>query len=149
MTEAEWAMVNIAGGLSIGVILEYFGMEWEVLIILSVLLILDWVFGVVNAYLKGNLESQLMVRGLFKKLTRWCFPFIMIAVLKWAGFGEIELITTAMLSILIVAEWYSILWHIYSINYKQELPEIDALKLLFEWIGKIFKGKVDETLKKE
>ena len=89
-----------------------------------------------------------MVNGLIKKLTRWCFPFIVIAVLRWAGFGEVDLISTAMLSILIVAEWYSIVGHIYSINYKETLPEIDALKSLFQWIWKLFKWKVDEINKK-
>lgn len=52
-----------------------------------------------------------------------------------------------MLSIMIVAEGYSVIGHIYAINYKQELPEIDALKMLFQWIAKIFKDKLDESLK--
>lgn len=113
------------------------------------MLLLDRVFGVVDAYMQGTLESKLMVRGLIKKLTRWCFPFIVIGVLRGAGFDSTELITTAMLSILIVAEGYSVIGHIYSINYKQALPEIDALKMLFEWIAKLFKGKVDDTLKED
>lgn len=149
MTEAEWLAVNIAWGITLATILEYFWIGGETLIILSVMLLLDRVFGVVDAYMQGTLESKLMVRGLIKKLTRWCFPFIVIGVLRGAGFDSTELITTAMLSILIVAEGYSVIWHIYSINYKQSLPEIDALKMLFEWIAKLFKGKVDDTLKEE
>lgn len=149
MTEAEWLAVNIAWGITLATILEYFWIGGETLIILSVMLLLDWVFGVVDAYMQGTLESKLMVRGLIKKLTRWCFPFIVIGILRWAWFESSELIATAMLSILIVAEGYSVIWHIYSINYKQQLPEIDALKMLFEWIAKIFKGKVDDTLKED
>lgn len=149
MTEAEWLAVNIAWGITLATILEYFWIGGETLIILSVMLLLDWVFGVVDAYMQGTLESKLMVRWLIKKLTRWCFPFIVIGILRGAWFESSELIATAMLSILIVAEGYSVIWHIYSINYKQQLPEIDALKMLFEWIAKIFKGKVDDTLKEE
>jgi len=149
MTEAEWIVTNIAWGITLGVILEYFWIWQETLIILSVMLVLDWIFWVVDAYLQGTLESKLMVRGLIKKLTRWCFPFIVIGILRWAWFNSSELIATAMLSILIVAEWYSVIGHIYSINYKQQLPEIDALKMLFEWIAKIFKGKVEDTLKED
>lgn len=149
MTEAEWLAVNIAWGITLATILEYFGIGSETLIILSVMLLLDRVFGVVDAYMQGTLESKLMVRGLIKKLTRWCFPFIVIGILRGAGFESSELIATAMLSILIVAEGYSVIWHIYSINYKQQLPEIDALKMLFEWIAKIFKGKVEDTLKED
>lgn len=147
MTEAEWLAVNIAWGITLATILEYFGIGSETLIILSIMLLLDRIFWIIDAYMQGTLESKLMVRGLIKKLTRWCFPFIVIWVLRWAGFETTELIATAMLSILIVAEGYSVIGHIYSINYKQQLPEIDALKMLFERIAKIFKGKVDDTLK--
>lgn len=149
MNEAEWVIVNVSWWLTLAAILEYFGIGGETLIILSAMLILDWIFWVVDAYLQGTLQSKLMVTWLVKKLTRWCFPFIVIWILRWAWFESSELIATAMLSILIIAEWYSVLGHIYSINYKQQLPEIDALKMLFEWIAKIFKWKVDDTLKED
>lgn len=149
MNEAEWVIVNVSWWLTLAAILEYFGIGGETLIILSAMLILDWLFWIVDAYLQGTLQSKLMVTWLVKKLTRWCFPFIVIWILRWAWFESSELIATAMLSILIIAEWYSVLWHIYSINYKQQLPEIDALKMLFEWIAKIFKWKVDDTLKED
>lgn len=146
MTPTEWAVINIAGGLTLWAILEYFWMSQETLIILTAMLVLDRVFWVVNAYIQGTLQSKVMVNGLIKKLTRWMLPFIVIAVIRWAWFENVEMISTALLSILIVAEWYSVLGNIYSINYKESLPEIDALKLLFQWIAKLFKGKIDETL---
>lgn len=148
MTQGTWAIVNVAWWIALGAILDYFWMSGETLIILSAMLILDRIFWIVDAYIQGTLQSKVMVNGLIKKLTRWCFPFIVIAVLRWAGFSEVDLISTAMLSILIVAEWYSIVGHIYSINYKETLPELDALKSLFEWIWKLFKWKVDEINKK-
>jgi phage-related holin len=148
MTQGTWVIMNVAGGLALGAILDYFWMSGETLIILSAMLILDRIFWIVDAYMQNTLQSKVMVNGLIKKLTRWCFPFIVIAVLRWAGFGEVDLISTAMLSILIVAEWYSIVGHIYSINYKETLPEIDALKSLFQWIWKLFKGKIDDIDKK-
>ena len=149
MTEAEWFAFNIAWGVGLGVMLEYFWMTQETLIILTVMLLLDWIFGVTNAYIQGTLQSKLMVTWLVKKLTRWMLPFIVIAVLRWAGFEKVDLISTTLLSILIVAEWYSVIGHIYSINYKQSLPEIDALKMLFEWIGKLFKWKLDDLTPKD
>lgn len=144
---AALALGNIAWWLTLWLILEYFGMSSETIIILTVMLILDWIFWIVNAYVQWTLQSKLMVNWLIKKMTRWCFPFIVIAVLRGAWFASISLISTAILSILIVAEWYSVIGHIYSINYKEQLPEIDALKMLFEWVAKLFKWKVDETLK--
>lgn len=146
MTEWEAVAINIAWWVTLWAILEYFGMTQETLIILTSMLVLDWIFWVVNAYIQDNLQSKLMVTGLVKKLTRWMLPFIVIAVIRWAGFENVDFISTALLSILIVAEWYSVIGHIYSINYKETLPEIDAMKALFEWISKLFKSKVDETL---
>lgn len=146
MTTWEWVFINIAWGISLWVILEYFWMSQETLIILTVMLFLDRVFWVINAYIQGTLESKLMVTGLVKKLTRRMLPFIVIAIMRWAGFDKIDLIATCILSILIVAEGYSVIWHIYSINYWKQLAEIDALKLLIEWIAKLLKSKAEETL---
>ena len=146
MTEWEAVAINIAWWITLWAILEYFGMSQETLIILTVMLVLDWLFWVIDAYIQENLQSKLMVTGLIKKMTRWCLPFIVIAVIRWAGFDNVDLISTALLSILIVAEGYSIVGHIYSINYKEQLPELDALKALFEWIAKLFRGKIEDSL---
>jgi hypothetical protein len=146
MTQWEAVAINLAWGVSLWVILEYFGMTQETLIILTSMLLLDWIFWVINAYMQDVLESKLMVSWLVKKLTRWMLPFIVIAIMRWAWFDNVDLVATVLLSILIVAEWYSVVWHIYSINYKETLPEIDAMKALFEWISKLFKTKIDETL---
>lgn len=146
MTEWEAVAINLAGGISLGVILEYFGMTQETLIILTSMLLLDRIFWVVNAYIQETLESKLMVTWLVKKLTRWMLPFIVIAVIRGSGFENVDLVANIILGILIVAEWYSVIWHIYSINYKKQLEEIDALKLLMEWIARLLKSKIDETL---
>ena len=147
MTQAEWFALNIAGGVSLWLILEYFWMTQETLIILTAMLVLDWIFWVVDAYIQWNLQSKLMATWVMKKATRRCFPFIVIAVLRWAWFDRVDLISTVLLSILIVAEWYSVIGHIYSINYGEQMAEIDALKALFQWIARIFKSKVDDSLK--
>ena len=149
MTQWELAFANILWWLTLWAFLEYFWVSSETLIILSVMLLLDWIFGVVDAYIQWNLKSKLMWLGLVKKLTRRCFPFIVIGVLRWAGFSSTELITTAMLSIMIVAEGYSVIGHIYAINYKQELPEIDCLKFLMKSIADLFRNKADELSKKK
>jgi phage-related holin len=149
MTQWEWVAMNLVWWISLGVVLEYFWMTQETLIILTVMLVLDWVFWVINAYIQWNLQSKLMVTGLVKKLTRWLLPFIVIAVMRWAWFDSVDLVSTCILSILIVAEWYSVIWHIYSINYGEQLEEIDALKLLFQRLGKIFKWKLDDLSPKD
>lgn len=144
MTGTKLALANIIWGISLGVALDYFWMSGETLWILTSMLVLDRIFWIVNAYIQWNLQSKLMVNWLVKKLTRRCLPFIVIAVLRGAWFDNTHIIATSILSILIVAEWYSVLGHIYSINYKEQLPEIDALKMLFQWIAKLFKWKLDD-----
>ena len=50
------------------------------------------------------------------------------------------------MGMIVFSELYSIIWHIYSINYWKELWEVDAFKMLLEWLVKLIKWKVDETL---
>lgn len=140
-------IASVAGGFWLAVALEYFWISWEVLAILSVLLALDYVFGVLDAYLldRTSVTSTKMRRGLAKKLTRWMLPMIVIIILKWVWANDIELASTIIFSILIITEWYSIIGHIYSINTWEELPEIDALKLLFEFIADLLKWKLPST----
>lgn len=144
-------IASVAGGFWLAVALEYFWISWEVLAILSVLLALDYVFGVLDAYLldRTSVTSTKMRRGLAKKLTRWVLPMIVIIILKWVWANDIELASTIIFSILIITEWYSIIGHIYSINTWEKLPEIDALKLLFEFIANLLKWKLPSTKKEE
>lgn len=142
-------IASVAGGFWLAAALEYFGISWEVLAILSILLALDYVFGVLDAYLldRTSVTSTKMRRGLAKKLTRWMLPMIVIIILKWVWADDIELASTIIFSILIITEWYSIIGHIYTINTGEKLAEIDAMKLLFEFIANLLKGKL--TTKKQ
>lgn len=74
-------------------------------------------------------------------------PMIVIIILKWVWADDIELASTIIFSILIITEWYSIIGHIYTINTGEKLAEIDAMKLLFEFIANLLKGKL--TTKKQ
>ena len=141
-----WTIVGVTWWLSLAAILEYFSVSWEVVLILSILLLLDFVFWVTDAYMldKYSVTSKEMWRGLVKKMTRWCLPLIVVAILRGAGMWELEVASTTIFSILIVTEWYSIIWHIYSINTGKSLPEIDAFKLLTETILGLFKSKLPE-----
>lgn len=149
---STWGTIaSVAGGVWLAVALEYFWISWEVLAILSVLLALDYIFGVLDAYLldRTSVTSTKMWRGLAKKLTRWMLPMIVIIILKGVGADDIELASTIIFSILIITEGYSIIGHIYSINTGEKLPEIDALKMLFEFIANLLKWKIPVTKEEE
>lgn len=144
-----WAIWWVALGIWLWEILTYFGMTEETLIILTAVLVLDCIFGCIDSFIQWTFSSKILTLGLVKKLSRWCIPFIAIAVMRGAGFDDITFIANVILSILIVAEWYSIIWHIYSINYWESIVEIDALKMLLKWIAEMFKSKSDTPSKWE
>lgn len=131
-------------GIWLASILEYFNVSWEVLIILSVMLALDYIFWIADAYIDDNTQvtSTKMWRGLFKKMTRRMLPLIVVAILRWVWAWDLEFVSTVIFSMLIITEWYSIIGHIYSINEWEKLPEIDAFKALVQFLARLLKGKL-------
>lgn len=144
-TSTAGAVASVAGGIWLASILNYFQVSWEVLIILSVMLALDYIFWIADAYLedKQQVTSTKMRRWLLKKMTRWMLPLIVVAILRGVGAGELETVSTVIFSILIITEWYSIIWHIYSINSDwKKIPEIDAMEMLLQFIINAIMGKL-------
>ena len=146
MTEAEWFAVWIFWWLTMAWILEYFWMSWEWLIIMTIMLVLDLLFWLISAKARWeNIESKKLQSWLIKKMTRRLLPFIVAWWLKRTWMPWIEALTTAIVWMIVFSELYSIIWHIYSINYKEELPECDAFKLLLNSIVKILKNLIKKT----
>lgn len=140
-------IASVAGGVGLAAILEYFNVSGEVLIILSVMLLLDYIFWVLDAYMldRESVTSAKMWRGLAKKLTRWMLPLVVIAILRGVWAWDLELASTVIFSILIITEWYSIIGHFYSINEWKQLPEIDAFEMLIQFIVKLIRGKLPDV----
>ena len=80
------------------------------------------------------------------KITKLLLPMIVVIVLKWVWFKEMDFLISSIMWIMIVSEWYSIIWHLYSINTWKQLPEIDAFELLISKILSIFKNVIDAFL---
>ena len=143
MTETQWALIWIAWWLTVTGILDYFSMSWEWLIIMTTMLVLDLIFWLLSANSRGEkIESKKLQQGLVKKLTRWLLPFIVVWWLKWTWMPWIENLVNVIVWMIVFSELYSIIWHIYSINYKEELPEVDSFKLLMNWIVKLIKDLI-------
>ena len=153
MTEAEWFAVWIFWWLTVAWILEYFSMSSEWLIIMTAMLILDLVFWLLSAKARWEtIQSKKLQQWLIKKMTRRILPFIVALWLKRTWMPWIEALITAIVWMIVFSELYSIIWHIYSINYKEELPEVDAFKMLLNSLVKIIKSiikKTDEQLDKD
>ena len=144
-------VASVVWGIWLASILEYFNVSWEVLIILSVMLALDYIFWIADAYIDENTQvtSAKMRKGLFKKMTRRMLPLIVVAILRWVWAWDLEFVSTVIFSMLIITEWYSIIGHIYSINEWEKLPEIDAFKALVQFIANLLKGKLPDLNKEE
>lgn len=147
MTEAEWVVINILWGITLAEILDYFSMSWEWVLIMTIMLVLDFIFWLLSAKSRWEkIESKKWERGLIKKVCRWLLPFIVVAWLKRTGMWGIEEMVKVVMGMIVFSELYSIIGHIYSINYWEELPESDAFKLLLEWLTKLIKWKMENTL---
>ena len=147
MTQAEWVAINILWGITLAEILDYFSMSWEWILIMTIMLVLDFIFWLLSAKSRWEkIESKIWEHGLMKKISRWLLPFIVVAGLKRTGMWGIDELVKVIMWMIVFSELYSIIWHIYSINYWKELAEHDAFKLLLERILKLIKWKVEETL---
>lgn len=144
---STWGTIaTIAWWFGMAAILEYFQVSSETLIVLSVVLALDYIFGVLDAYItdKQSVTSTKMWQGLVKKITRWMLPLLVVAILRWVWVWDLEYISTVIFSILIITEGYSIIWHFYSINLGKQLPEIDCFEMLLNFIIGIFKWNLPD-----
>ena len=146
MTESQWFAVWIFWWLTVAWILEYFWMSWEWLTIMTIMLVLDLLFGLLSAKSRWeNIESKKLQEWLIKKMTRRLLPFIVAWWLKRTDMPWIEWLITAIVWMIVFSELYSIIWHIYSINYKEQLPEADSFKILVNSIAKIIKSLMTKT----
>lgn len=145
MTETEWLFTWLLWWIWVAWILDYFWIVHDWFIIMSVMLFIDWWFWIASAYvLWEKIESRTMRLWLVKKCTRRLLPFIVAWALKRTWFPVDKLIT-AILWIIVFSEAYSVIWHIYSINTKEKLPEIDAFKMLIWKLSWLFKWLINQN----
>lgn len=142
------ATTGLLGGVSLWVALEYFWLSWEAVTIMSIVLAIDFIMGILEVWLKrrDELSSTKAWQGLFKKMTRWLLPFIVVIVLKGAGLEDVSYLSSVVCGIIILSEGYSIIAHIYAINqpWDEHLPEVNALQYIIEFISKIFKTAIED-----
>ena len=59
MTEAEWVAINILWWITLAEILEYFSMSGEWISIMTIMLVLDFIFWILSAKSRGEkIESR-------------------------------------------------------------------------------------------
>lgn len=154
MTEGEGLLLGTLWGLGVAGILDYFQIDGHWLVIMSIFLALDFLFWLLSAKARGEkIESKIAQKGLMKKMTRRILPFIVAWALAWLEMPGVHGLITTIMGIIIFSELYSIIGHIYAINYWERLPEMDAFKILMsklaEWIRTLTKNKIDNLPKED
>lgn len=150
-----WAVGTVVWWTAIAWILDWLGMNQMAIIVYAVLLLIDFFFWVLDAYMieRTSVTSNTAWKWFIRKMVRLTLPFLIVLVLKGAGIENVKLIVDSIISIMVLTEWYSILWHVVSIDQWKQLPEIDAFEMLCKWIAwfisKGIKDKIPDEDKKE
>lgn len=111
-------------------VLSYLEISQEPFTLFAILLIIDYLTGVMKAKVLGiTITSNKMKYGIISKLSLLLIP-ITIAIGAKAVGADSHHILLAGMYILIFSEVYSIIGNIYSIRTKEELPEYDAVSVI-------------------
>ena len=121
-------------------IFAYTGLDAEKMAILWWLFALDFLSWIVKSYIVGDkIISNRMFRGAMKKISLWCVPFVIVLIGKGSGF-DISYIANIIVPVFIVAEWYSIIWNIYTIVTGKVVTEQDAISRILKSILSLFEN---------
>lgn len=133
--------------LFIDPILIYLGIKADVLGIYALLLILDFITGVVKAWRVPSMsvKSSIAISGLIAKLIMIMIPVVLGLLLRVVNKNESGLID-AVVGILCLAEGYSILGNIYSIRTREKHEEWDAVSGIIMLIKKRIRKAIQAGL---
>ena len=111
-------------------VLSYLEISQEPFTLFAILLIIDYLTGVMKAKVVGiSITSNKMKYGVISKLSLLLIPITIAIGAKAVGADSHHILLVGMY-ILIFSEVYSIIGNIYSIRTKEELPEYDAVSVI-------------------
>lgn len=110
--------------------LAFIGLNAETFFLFSLLLIIDYVTGVLKARALGHsITSNKMKYGIVSKMSLLLIPITLAISAKALG-ADFKYILYAGMNVLILSEVYSIIGNYYAMKHKEELPEYDAVSIL-------------------
>ena len=116
--------------------LIYLDLPLEPLGILAILLLLDYVTGVLKVFiLKGSLRSYRAIAGLLTKGSILLLVFALAFMAKGINI-DFNLYLKVFISVLILSETYSIFGNVYSCITKEEIEEFDAVAMVIKKVRK-------------
>ncbi len=134
----------------IAFVFSYTGVNQEVFTILWVLMVLDFISGLAKAIIVKNHKpiSSRFVAGIISKLLVLTIPMVLGLSSKWILGIDMRWFINVILSMLVLAETYSVLQNIISVRQRKEIQEYDALTGVLNFILAQVKTFIENTLKK-
>lgn len=124
---------------------DYLNIPQDQLYILWVLMVIDTASGIAKAYRISpkSITSHELSIGVMKKIGELIFVYTLALIGKWIHIPPEHFIEWA-LSLLIMAEWYSIIQNIYAFRTWKIVAEFDAISMIIKKIGEFIRDKMEK-----
>ena len=123
----------------------YLWIQWEALFLLWVLIVIDTLLGYIDANVKKCFSSTKAYIWLLKKMVLLLIP-ITFAIAWKIVWQDVSGIVASILWLLAVAQVYSIVAHIYSINTWEKLTEYDAVTVVVKYLWDMIQRWLERLL---
>lgn len=127
--------IKIFWYITIIYIFDFLDIESTQVSILSIMMVLDTISWIAKQYKlnKRMISSHGLWQGLMKKILTMMFLFSFALMFKWIEIDGSQYLK-AILSILIMAEFYSIIQNIYSYRTWKKITEYDVISEILKYI---------------
>lgn len=129
--------------LPLASLVAYLGLDAQKLTILIILMCLDMLTGTFKAYrTKENITSRRWIAGFLSKLVVLLVPFTIALMAKGVDF-DVKWFIGFSLSIMVIAEAYSILGNIYTFKTGEAVAEIDAVSAIIKVLRNFLENMIE------
>ena len=128
------------------VVFAYLGIEVEAFAILMTFMCLDSIIGAIKSMrLGGKFSFKKMLWGFTLKLCFLIVPLVIALLGKSVGYN-FHAVVNITISILTVAEAYSIIGNVYAAKNRVKIEKLDAISVLLRNLRKVLKNLLDGLL---
>ena len=129
--------------LPLASLISYLGLDAQKLTILIILMCMDMLTGTIKAYkINENITSRRWIAGFLSKLVVLIVPFTIALMAKGVDF-DVKWFIGFSLSIMVIAEAYSILGNIYTFKTGEAVAEIDAVSAIIKVLRNFLENMIE------
>ena len=129
--------------LPLASLVQFLEIDGKKLSILVVLMCMDMLTGTLKAYrTKENITSRRWIAGFLSKLVVLLVPFTIALMAKGVDF-DVKWFIGFSISIMVIAEAYSILGNIYTFKTGEAVEEIDAVSAIIKVLRNFLENMIE------